>query len=45
MNSWKNIKDVIDWFNNIDKKKSHTMIYFDMFNFNQSISKEFLQNA
>ena len=45
INQWKNTNDVINWFNNIDHKNSHTLICFDICDFYPSISHELLQNA
>ena len=45
INQWKNTNDVINWFNNIDNKNSHTMICFDICDFYPYISNELLQNA
>ena len=45
LNQWKNTNDVINWFNNIDNKNSHTLICFDICDFYPSISNELLQNA
>ena len=45
INQWKNTNDVINWFNNIENKNSHTLICFDICDFYPSISNELLQNA
>ena len=45
INQWRNTNDVINWFNNIDNKNSHTLICFDKCDFYPSISNELLQNA
>ena len=41
----KNTNDVIDWFNDIGNKNSHTMTCFDIRAFYSSISNELLQTA
>ena len=39
-NSWRISLDAINWFENIDNKKSTTFIQFDVTDFYSSISKE-----
>ena len=44
-NQWKDMSEVINWFNKIEEKSKHTFIVFDIKDFYPSISKYLLQKA
>ena len=45
LNQWKDISEVINWFNKIEEKSKDTFIVFDIKDFYPSISKYLLQKA
>ena len=45
INQWKNTKNVIDWFANIQDKHLHKFIIFDIKDFYPSIKESLLKNA
>ena len=45
LQQWQNTQAVIKWFKNIERKKSHTFIKFDVVNFYPSITQEILSDA
>lgn len=45
VNQWKNTNAVINWFNNIPDKASHSFIVFDIVEFYPSITPELLDKA
>ena len=45
VNQWKNTREVLDWFSNIQNKQSHSFIAFDVANFYPSIAEQLLEQA
>ena len=45
LNEWKNTTNVINWFKQIDEKRLHTFIIFDIKDFYPSIKETLLKNA
>ena len=45
LKQWQNTAAVVDWFKNIEDKKSMTFIKFDIISFYPSITKELLKDA
>ena len=45
LNHWKDMSEVINWFNKIEEKSKHTFIVFEIKDFYPSISKYLLQKA
>ena len=45
VNLWKNTQSVIDWFNGIEEKPSHTFVCFDVVDFYPSITENLLKQA
>ena len=45
LNQWKNTKDVITWFNNIENKSCYSFVQFDIVDFYPSISEELFNKS
>ena len=45
LNQWRNTKQVIEWFGNINDKERHNFISFDIVDFYPSISEKLLDQA
>ena len=45
VNQWRNTKNVIEWFGNIEQKSRHSFISFDIVDFYPSISENLLDQA
>ena len=45
LNQWKSTPDVINWFKDIEKKKTKRFIQLDVVNFYPSITEELLKSA
>ena len=44
-NQWKNVQNIIDWFNEIPNKKLHKFVVFDIKKFYPSIKEQLLKEA